>query len=317
MTGQHAPAPAQGPGGPAGPLPWWGVRPPPLVPPISARRAYAEVLGVYAAFFAASVIAGAEALAGRYPAPSGSWATFLPLAVGQLATAGLAVLVAVLLSARRGVTPRVLGLGLPRKAGGTVAAGQAFRAGVWAVAALLAGGLITAAVTSSRLPQPARQDAAYVGYTIAASVAAGVAEETLALAFLVTTLRQARRPAAEIVLVAALLRCGYHDYYGLGVIGIAVWAAAFTWLFLRTGSVIPLVVVHVLWDATIFLGQQPALRAGLALGRLAAYVLLPLLGGLTLLVEKGNGPRAGLPAGGGMRAGPGHWPDPPGPPGQA
>jgi len=35
-----------------------------------------------------------------------------------------------------------------------------------------------------------------------------------------------------------------------------LWAAIFVWLFLRTGSVLPLIVVHVLWDANIFLGQR-------------------------------------------------------------
>ena len=53
---------------------WWSIQPPPPAGPISARRAYAEVLLVFAAFFAASVVAGGETLAGRYPAPSGSWA---------------------------------------------------------------------------------------------------------------------------------------------------------------------------------------------------------------------------------------------------
>jgi len=32
----------------------------------------------------------------------------------------------------------------------------------------------------------------------------------------VTTLRQASRPMAEIVVVAVLLRCSYHIYYGPG-----------------------------------------------------------------------------------------------------
>ena len=52
------------------------------------------------------------------------------------------------------------------------------------------------------------------------------------------------------------LRCSYHDYYGFGVAGIAVWAAVFIWLFLRTGSILPMMVLHVLWDATIFVGQR-------------------------------------------------------------
>ena len=69
------------------------------------------------------------------------------------------------------------------------------------------------------------------------------------LEFVVSALRQAGRPLAEIVIVAVALRMSYHDYYGPGVIGIAVWAAVFVWLYLRTGSVIPLIIV--------FLGLGP------------------------------------------------------------
>src|SRR5260370_63454 len=105
-------------------------------------------------------------------------------------------------------------------------------------------------------PISARRAYAEVLLVFSASLTAGIVEETVVLAFVVTTLRQARRPLPEIVLVAVLLRCSYHDYYGLGVLGIAVWAAIFVWLFLRTGSVLPLIVVHVLWDTTIFLGHH-------------------------------------------------------------
>jgi membrane protease YdiL (CAAX protease family) len=264
---------------------WWSIQPPPPGPAISARRAYAEVLGVFAAFFAASIIAGAESLAKRYPTPNGSWAAFVPAAVNQIAIAALAVTVVVLLSGRRGISPRLLGLGLPRRPGGGTAAGHTFRMGVWALAALLAGGTVTLALETGKLNVPVHQNGGFLVYAIAASVAAGIVEETVVLAFLVTTLRQARRPLPEIVLVAVLLRCSYHDYYGPGVLGIAVWAAVFVWLFLRAGSVIPLIVVHFLWDATQFSSMQPHLKQGVAVLALAALVLLPLAAGITWLVE--------------------------------
>jgi len=236
---------------------WWSVQPPPPAGAISARRAYAEVLLVFAAFFAASVLVGGEALAGRYPAPSGSWAVFGPAAVSELGTCALAVLVVVLLSARRGITPRSLGLGWPAGRAGTRGTAPSLRIAVWAILALLVGGTVTVALAhGNKLGQPGHQDASYLIYTMAASLTAGVVEEMVVLAFVVTTLRQAARPLPEILLVAVLLRCSYHDYYGLGVLGIAVWAAVFVWLFLRAGSVLPLIVVHVLWDANIFLGQR-------------------------------------------------------------
>ena len=76
------------------------------------------------------------------------------------------------------------------------------------------------------------------------------------LAFVVSTLRQAGRTLPEITIVAMLLRMSYHDYYGPGVIGIAVWAAVFIWLYLRTGSIVPLIIVHFFWDVTFFWSQR-------------------------------------------------------------
>jgi hypothetical protein len=262
---------------------WWSAQPPPPAPPITVRRAYAEVLLVFAAFFAASVIAGGETLARRYPAPSGSWAVFTPASVSELATCVLAILVTVLLSGRRGIKPSWLGFTWPRRRDGHMGAAQSLRIGVWAIAALLAGGAITSAVAmGNKLGQPAHQDAAYLVYTMAASLTAGIVEETVVLAFVVTTLRQAGRPAAEILLVAVLLRCSYHDYYGLGVIGIAVWAAIFVWLFLRTGSVLPLIVVHVLWDANIFLGQR---WHEVQIATANIWILLVLVAAISWLVD--------------------------------
>lgn len=299
---------------------WWSVQKPPPAGPISARRAYLEVLGVFTAFFAAGIVAGGETLARRYPAPAGSWAVFTPAAITELTMAGLAVAVTVLLSSRRGVTPRALGLGLPRRAEGGVAAVSAFRIGVWALMALVVGGVITSALATGHLGQPHMQDNSYLVYATAASVSAGVVEELVVLAFVVTTLRQAGRPLAEILVVAVLLRCSYHDYYGAGVVGIAVWAAVFVWLFLRAGSVIPLVVVHFLWDGTIFWAQR---WHWLNAARVIAALLLVAAATFSWLAEVSKRKSGGRPRPGG-RAGVTYtaWPFadqselPPQPPGQ-
>jgi len=262
---------------------WWSTQPPPPAGPISARRAYTEVLLVFAAFFAASIVAGGETLAGRYPPPSGSWAIFIPATISELGTSVLAILVVILLSARRGITPRSLGLSWPRKGDGSQGAAQSLRIGVWAVLALLAGGAVTSALAmGDKLGQPAHQNASYLIYTVGAAVTAGIVEEMVVLAFVVTTLRQAARPLPEIVLVAVLLRCSYHDYYGLGVLGIAVWATVFVWMFLRTGSVLPLVVVHIAWDSNIFLGQR---WHALPLVSANVYLLLFVIAGITWLAD--------------------------------
>ncbi len=275
---------------------WWSVQPPPPSTPISAGRAYLEVLAVFAAFFAAGIIAGAETFARAYPAPSGSWAVFVPATVTEVATAALAVAVTVLLSARRGITPRSLGFGLPRNADGTAGGWPAFRMAAWALVALNAGSVITGQLAGGHhLVQPAHQHAAYLLYSTAASLAAGVVEETVVLAFAVTTLRQAGRPLAEIVLVALVLRCSYHDYYGIGVVGIAVWAAAFIWLFLRTGSIVPLIIVHFLWDAVIFWSQQ---YRGVASVASLAAILIVLAAVISWLAEVYQRWRGQPPSGG-------------------
>jgi len=283
---------------------WWSVQEPPPAArsrPISARRAYAEVLLVFVAFFAASIVAGGETLARRYPPPSGSWAVFTPAILSEFGTCVLAVLVTVLLSARRGITPEWLGFSWPRRRDGRPGAAQSLRIGVWAISALLVGGAVTGVLSMGhKLGQPGHQDTSYVIFTVVASLTAGIVEETVVLAFVVTTLRQARRPLPEIVLVAVLLRCSYHDYYGLGVLGIAIWATIFVWLFLRTGSVLPLIVVHVLWDTVIFLGQHwhAVLIAGAN-----AWLLLLLAAGISWLLEvhsRRAGPPGALPPGMGV-----------------
>jgi CAAX protease family protein len=279
---------------------WWSIQPPPAAPRISALCAYSEVLVVFAAFFAASVMVGAEALAQRYPRPTGSWAIFLPATVSLLGSSVLAVLVVVLLSARRGISARSLGFRWPTGRDGKPGAASTARVAVWAILALLAGGLATVALANGNaLAQPAHQDASYLIYAMAASLTAGVVEETVVLAFVVTTLRQAGRPLPEILLVAVLLRCSYHDYYGLGVIGIAVWAAVFAWLFLRTSSLLPLIIVHAAWDVNIFLEQRwHAVQIG------SALVFLGLLVIATISWLSDLGARREQLRGGHWRAGP-------------
>ncbi len=235
---------------------WWSIQPAPPARPIGAGRAYAEALLLFAAFFTAGIVAGGETLAGRYPVQSGSWAVFTPAAISELTKAAAAVALAVLLSARRGISAKSLGLGLPRRADGGIAGGTGFRTAIWALVALIVGGAITTLFATGRLGQPAVQDDSYTLYATAASLAAGVVEETVVLAFVVSTLRQARRTLPEITIIAVVLRMSYHDYYGPGVIGIAAWAGVFIWLYLRTGSIIPLIIVHFLWDATIFWTQR-------------------------------------------------------------
>ena len=245
---------------------------PSLPAPISAGRAYTEVLLVFALFYAASIIAAGESLVSPPAAPTGGWADYTPAAVQNVATAALAALVVILLAARRGVTARSLGACPPVGADGKTSVSRAIRMAAVALIALIIGGAITTGLATGHFPRPANPTGPYLLYSVAGSLLSGVSEEMVVLAFVVTTLRQARRPVAEILIVAVLIRCSYHIYYGVGVIGIAVWAAVFVLLFLRFGSVIPLIVLHFVWDSVQFLGERWAAVAGI--GVLFGVVLL-------------------------------------------
>jgi hypothetical protein len=265
------------------------------------------VLLVFAGFFLAGVVSAGVLLAGRYrnPLMNGSWSDYAPQFVDALAQTGLAIAIVLLLASRRGVTPAVLGLRLPRRDDGRFAAGQATRILAWALFALVLGGIINAALQTGHLPT-SKPNAPELIYALAASVQAGVVEELVVLAFAVVTLRQAGRPLWEITIVVLVLRGSYHIYYGPGVVGILVWAALFYWIYLRTGNVILLMVSHAGWDAVGFLSQRwPAVVGVGILVAVGIWIAAPI----TWLVERNNlqqgpvSPLAALPP-------PGWQPDP-------
>jgi hypothetical protein len=238
---------------------WWSITPPPgpRPAPIGARRAYAEVLLAYGAFFAVGVIAAALLLGGRAKdlPDSGSWAIYLTQAVGDLTQIGLAVAVILLLGARRGVTPTTLGFSLPRRPDGAWAAGRTVRIVAWCMFALVLGGVVNAALQTGHLPN-STPNAPELIFGVVDSIQAGVIEELVVLAFVVVTLRQAGRPWWEVTAVALVLRGAYHIYYGPGVLGILVWAALYYWIYLRFRTLVPMMVCHAAWDSVGFLSQR-------------------------------------------------------------
>jgi Type II CAAX prenyl endopeptidase Rce1-like len=304
------------PGGSLGAAPrarrrWWSALPPPPTKPISARRAYTEVLLLFAAAFGSGVIAAADSVAGRtVPNPGGSWTLYGPAAVGEVGAAAITAVAVILLAARRGITPRALGLSWRPGTDGAAqryGAGRAVRVIGWAVLAIVLGGVINSALASGHFPKPHEPGLASFAYGVAGALNAGVVEELVVLAFTISTLRQARRPLPEIVLVALLLRCSYHIYYGPGVLGIAVWAALFIWIYLRTRQLLPLILVHFGWDVlgslTPSFPNAPKAVLGLAgLGILVLLGALYLTALISWLIERSELAAATRP------------PGPPGPP---
>lgn len=95
---------------------------------------------------------------------------------------------------------------------------------------------------------------------------AGIVEETVAVAYLVTRLQQLRATPAAAVGASALLRGAYHLYQGLGgFAGNLALGVLFGALFVRTRRAWPLVVAHALLDVgagvgyLLFRGRLPGL----------------------------------------------------------
>jgi hypothetical protein len=272
---------------------------------VTTARTYVEVLGVFAAFFMVSVVAALLALAGRYNPGSteASWAEFGPAALEDLIRAGLAVAVVVLVAGRRRLSRHDLGLAFRRNERGRVRVFAELRVAAIALLAFIVGGVVTVLSHGHALPGDPPSAASLV-YECAHSFEAGVMEEVVVLAFVVAMLRNARRPTREIWAVAVLLRMSYHLYYGTGVLGIAVWAAIFVWLFWRTRSLLPLIIVHVWWDTVLTLDQRwPAVGAvnGVFL------LLLFTVAALSWLIERVRASRSKVPS-----VLPGWYPDPAG-----
>jgi len=265
---------------------WWSPGPDPELAPISTRRAYCEVLFVFLGFFATGIVLAALLLAGRYKdlEPSGNWALYGTQMVDVVTQIGLAVAMVLLLGERRGVTLKTLGLSLPRQGDGRVAAGRLTRIAAWAVFALVLGGIVNALLQSGHLPTSQTGGPAVL-FAMFDSVQAGIIEELVVLAFVVVTLRQARRPWWEVTLVALVLRGSYHIYYGPGVFGILIWAALYYWIYLRFRTLLPLIVCHAAWDVVGFLSERWSV---VVLFGLLAAVSLWIAAPITWLVERGN-----------------------------
>lgn len=296
---------------------WWMPPPAPAdAPVITARRAYGEVLGLYGIFFAAPILLAAFSLAGDNVSPGREgWTIALPGVLEVLGVIAACIMLPLLLTERRqGTARRPLGLVAPPAPSGS----KGIRMAAWATLALIAGGIVTNFTASGGFPQVPHTIPLLVK-SLADAVQAGFIEEIVVLAFVVVTLEQARRPRAEIVVVALILRCAYHIYYGPGVLGILVWASIFIWLFLRFRSIVPLIAVHSAWDFIIMLIHQ---WKNIAPFEMLLFLLLFVVAPILWLVERSNNKQqafaaqgyGGYWAPGPPVAPPGWYPDPGGAP---
>jgi membrane protease YdiL (CAAX protease family) len=94
-----------------------------------------------------------------------------------------------------------------------------------------------------------------------AAVQNALLEETVVLGYLLTRFHQLGLARPLAILLAGLLRGGYHLYQGLGgFVGNLAMGVLFGWLYTRWSRITPMVFAHVLLDVAAFVGF--ALLAG-------------------------------------------------------
>jgi CAAX prenyl protease-like protein len=240
---------------------------------ISTKRAWAEVLGVFAMFFLTGVLAAVFYDAHQDVNPTTIAVSEGVLsAVSHLAIAAMAIVVVGALTKLRGLSFSDIGWapswGKHRGYGW-----QAFGVSMVFVAAVLASGALLHLVSPNAKYPFLPAQAWHLIYEIPQAIEAGVVEELVVIALLVTALEQARTKVWVIYVVGIALRVSYHVYYGPGVVVFVLWAAAAIWLFRRTRRITPLIVAHMVYDSFgAFVHEVPnAPNAIAALLGLAVY----------------------------------------------
>lgn len=97
-------------------------------------------------------------------------------------------------------------------------------------------------------PQPDDHSVLYSLSNVVDAFHAGITEEICLMALPVLFLRAARRPWTEIIIVLTVIRWSFHVYYGIPSLGLMIWAAAVILLFRYTGSILPIIAEHILFD---------------------------------------------------------------------
>jgi Type II CAAX prenyl endopeptidase Rce1-like len=175
--------------------------------------------------------------------------------LSYLAQMMLAVALAGTLARRRGLTLHGLGLGRGPGHGRRSAYARARTAGVLSFAGIVAASIAARVIGALPGVRPAPDGFAVNGLhnvaaMLIASVHAGVCEELLLTATVVTALEAARRPAWQIYAAGVGMRLAVHLYFGVSAPAAMIFAAANIWLFRRTRRLLPLIAAHIVADAS-------------------------------------------------------------------
>ena len=118
---------------------------------------------------------------------------------------------------------------------------------------------------SGSYPESEGAELARILSIVPQSLIAGVGEELLLVGFLVVALERLGARPLTIYAVAVVLRLAFHVYYGPPSLTLAFWAVVSVWLFRRTRTVMPLIVVHMLWDVNGLSAEFVPVVSGLVL----------------------------------------------------
>ena len=141
------------------------------------------------------------------------------------------------------------------------------------VASFLVGGLLETALHLKSFPvDDPVHGLAYLPVLLVSGLVAGIVEETVVLGYLVRRLEQLGFGTFPIVVIGVAVRASYHVYYGPGVIPIILWATASIIFYRKIRRLAPFIIVHSLWDMSLFLGQAVG---GWVIG-IEFIVLMPL-----------------------------------------
>jgi hypothetical protein len=264
-------------------LPAAPSRPKSLQRPVSARRCWTEVLVVFVLFFGVGVLAAVLSEAGQHIQQTAqSISDDVLQGFSELAYAGVAIIAVGALSRLRGLRAADLGVA-PWWGKRAAYRWQGLATGLIFAAAVVASSVLLQLVSPNAHYPFAPISNWHLLYEIPAAINAGIVEELVVVALLVTAAEQAGTRLWVIYAVGITLRLSYHVYYGPGVIVFVLWAAAAIWLFRRTRRITPLIVAHALYDTFGSVEHELGTHAGEAV---AGVVTLALFGLLILVIVR-------------------------------
>lgn len=146
---------------------------------------------------------------------------------------------------------------------------------------------------SGSYPESEGAEVARILAIVPQSLMAGIGEELLLVGFLVVALERLGAKPWTIYTVAVVLRLAFHMYYGPPALALIIWAVISVWLFRRTRLIMPLVIVHVLWDVNGLSAEWTPVVSGLVL--LATLIAVIVTGIVHLVTRRQPDPEDAIP----------------------